>query len=136
VVQPFSLWVALDAKIHTRPDAPEDMRARAREKAIARLKQYFNPWPDGGPQGDGWPFGRALYLSEVLGELEQVEGVDYVEDLHAVRMSTSGAPEDVRTIMGIQLGRCRGCVDSGLCVEEACRRVQFVDDGVGDMLED
>src|SRR5215813_9420622 len=102
VVQPFYLWVALDAKIHTRPDAPEDMRARAREKAIARLKQYFNPWPDVGPQGDGWPFGRALYLSEVLGELEQVEGVDYVEDLHAVRMSTSGAPEDHRTIIGIQ----------------------------------
>ena len=131
VVQPFYLWVALDAKIHTRPDAPEDMRARAREKAIARLKQYFNPWPDGGPQGDGWPFGRALYLSEVLGELEQVEGVDYVEDLHAVRMSTSGAPEDDPTIIGIQLGRCKVGVDSRLGVEEAGRVDRFVRDSAG-----
>jgi hypothetical protein len=131
VVQPSYLWVAVDAKIHTRPDAPEDMRTRAREKAIARLERYFNPWPDGGPQGEGWPFGRALYLSEVLGELEQVEGVDYVEDVHAVHMSTSGALEDDRTIIGIQLGRCRVGVDSRLGAEEAGRVDRFVRDAAG-----
>jgi hypothetical protein len=131
VVQPFYLWVELAAKIHTRPDAPQDVRARAQQKAIDRLQQYFNPWLGGGPQGDGWPFGRALYLSEVLQELEQVEGVDYVEDVHAVRMSTRGKPEGDQTTIGIQLGRNRVRTDSRLGAEEADRVDRFVRDAAG-----
>lgn len=131
VIEPFYLWIELAAKIHTRPDVPDDVRARAREKAIDSLEQYFNPWPGGGPQGDGWPFGRALYLSEVLQELEQVEGVDYVEDVHAVRMSTRGKPAGGQTTIGTQLGRCRVGIDSRLGAEEAGTVDRFVRDAAG-----
>jgi hypothetical protein len=131
VVRPFYLWIALAAKIHTRPDSPEDVRARAREKAVDSLERYFNPWPHGGPQGDGWPFGRAFYLSEVLEKLEQVKGVDYMEDVHAVRMSTRGKPEGDQRTIGIQLGRCRVGIDSRLGAEEAGSVGRFVRDAAG-----
>jgi hypothetical protein len=130
VVQPFYLWIALAAKIHTRPDAPEDVKAQVHEKAIDKLDQYFNPWPGGGPQREGWPFGRALYLSEVVQELEQVEGVDYVEDVQAVRLSTRGKPEEDQTTIGI-LGRCRVGIDSRLGAEEAGGVDRFVCDAAG-----
>ncbi len=35
----------------------------------------------GGPNGEGWPFGRPLAISEVYAAVERVEGVDYVEEI-------------------------------------------------------
>ena len=88
VVEPFFLWVTLSAKIHMRPDAGEDVRRNARENALKKLQAYFSPLLGGGPQREGWPFGRALYLSEVYEALEQVEGVDYVDDVDVIGIST------------------------------------------------
>ncbi len=32
-------------------------------------------------QGKGWPFGRSIYLSELYKLLDDLQGVDYVENL-------------------------------------------------------
>lgn len=47
----------------------------------ARLNQFLHPLT-GGPLGDGWPFGRDVYLSDVAAVLEHVAGVDYVATLN------------------------------------------------------
>jgi predicted phage baseplate assembly protein len=44
------------------------------------LEAFFHPLT-GGPGGQGWPFGRAVYLSDVAAVLETVPGVDYVQEL-------------------------------------------------------
>lgn len=55
---------------------PEETMAAARE-AIAR---FFHPL-HGGPDGAGWPIGRAVYRSEILALLSHVAGVAAVTGL-------------------------------------------------------
>ncbi|MCP9835703.1 MULTISPECIES: hypothetical protein [unclassified Cyanobium] len=43
-----------------------------------RLNDFLHPLR-GGRNGQGWPFGGAVYLSEVLASLDGVPGVDWVE---------------------------------------------------------
>jgi hypothetical protein len=50
------------------------------ERAIADLRRYFHPLT-GGADGRGWPFGRAVYVSEVYALLDRTAGVDFVQDL-------------------------------------------------------
>jgi hypothetical protein len=44
------------------------------------LEGFFHPLT-GGPNGNGWPFGRAVYASDVAAVLESAPGVDYVLEL-------------------------------------------------------
>jgi predicted phage baseplate assembly protein len=49
--------------------------------ALAALYRYFDPLV-GGRDGIGWPFGRPVGLGDVYSVLEQVPGVEYVNDVH------------------------------------------------------
>jgi hypothetical protein len=60
--------------------APGDVEQRARA-AIAR---FLHPLL-GGPAGRGWELGRDIFLSDLAAVLEQVDGVDYVEELALLR---------------------------------------------------
>jgi predicted phage baseplate assembly protein len=44
------------------------------------LNRFLHPL-SGGPEGNGWPFGRTVYKSEVYQVIENVEGVDGVQRL-------------------------------------------------------
>ncbi len=46
----------------------------------AQLAVFLHPIT-GGPDGEGWPFGRDVYLSDVAAILERLPGVDYVREL-------------------------------------------------------
>ncbi len=50
------------------------------ESSRRALYRYFDPIV-GGPDGDGWPFGRPVNVGEVYAVLQRVEGVEYVEDV-------------------------------------------------------
>jgi hypothetical protein len=99
--------------IRTHPDASF---GEVQTRAIKRLEHYFTPFPGGGPHGDGWPFGRAIYLSEVYALLEQVAGIDYIQDVRVLRLTTTGeVMDDAQTAVGIQIGfRSTVGVDSRL----------------------
>jgi predicted phage baseplate assembly protein len=43
-----------------------------------RLRDFLSPM-SGGLEGKGWPFGRAVYLSEIYKIIAATDGVDYVE---------------------------------------------------------
>jgi len=55
-------------------------KARVEADALAALNGYFDPLL-GGPDGDGWPFGRPVLSGEVYSLLQKVRGVETVEDV-------------------------------------------------------
>lgn len=91
--------VGVDAELYAAEDA--DVRTLA-ARVSAALAALFDP-RTGGPDGAGWPFGRAVYVSEVLARIDAVAGVDFVEPVKLV-----GDP--ARTILvdgepvGVRLG--------------------------------
>ena len=68
------------------------------------MAAFFDPLT-GGPEQTGWPFGRAVYASEVSRVLERRSLVDYVED---VQLATPAGVDRVQTddgggVVGIEL---------------------------------
>ncbi|WTW99150.1 putative baseplate assembly protein [Streptomycetaceae bacterium NBC_01309] len=78
VVQPpFYQGVTVVATVQATAGAAGD---RMRAEALAALYRYFNPLT-GGPAGDGWPFGRPVQAGEVYAVLQNVPGIDLVQDV-------------------------------------------------------
>lgn len=59
---------------------PKISVARVREEASAVLHRYFNPLV-GGPEGRGWPWGRPIQSGEAYTALQEIRGVDFVEEI-------------------------------------------------------
>ncbi|APR88331.1 hypothetical protein A7982_13680 [Minicystis rosea] len=75
VVGPSYVPVTIAATIYLTGDAdPGAVDARAR----AALSTRFDPWR-GGADGEGWPFGRSLHVSEVYAQLAELSGVQRVD---------------------------------------------------------
>jgi predicted phage baseplate assembly protein len=53
---------------------------RVRDAALDALYRYLNPLR-GGPDGDGWPFGRPVQYGEVFGVLQHATGDALVEEI-------------------------------------------------------
>ena len=64
----------LAAKARANPE-------RVREDALRQLYDFISPLAGGGPDGEGWPFGRPVQAGEIFGRLQQVRGVELVEDV-------------------------------------------------------
>ena len=76
VTPPRYLGVTAVIRLRARTHAdPEEVRART----VDALYHYFDPLV-GGPDGDGWAFGRPILLGDVFGVSQRVEGVDLIED--------------------------------------------------------
>ena len=74
VVKPSYVQIGVRLTLHLEPDAVE---TTVREAAMTELTSFFHRrtgWRD----GKGWPFGRDVYLSEIIERLVRVAGVDYV----------------------------------------------------------
>jgi predicted phage baseplate assembly protein len=77
VEPPFYQGVTVVAKVRAKArTASEALRTRATEA----LYRYLNPIV-GGPDGDGWPFGRPVQVGEFFAVLQQLPGVDLVEEV-------------------------------------------------------
>ncbi|WP_329070570.1 putative baseplate assembly protein [Streptomyces sp. NBC_01429] len=77
VEPPFYQGVTVVASVQARRGAVTE---RLREEALAALYGYFNPLT-GGPDGQGWPFGRPIQSGEAFAVLQRVAEVDLVEDV-------------------------------------------------------
>ena len=84
VTGPDYLPVGVEAVI-----TPRDFTAAGRvlDAVTTALAAFLHPLT-GGPEGQGWPFGRDVYLSDVAAVLENVPGVDYVATLHLLLNNT------------------------------------------------
>jgi len=85
VIGPHYTTVAVSARLQARQET--DRRALVRQ-ARGALEAFFHPLR-GGPEGRGWPVGRAVYRSELLALLNDLEGVLYVDELN---WSVDGQP--------------------------------------------
>lgn len=77
VEPPFYQGVTVVARLSPRPRADVAQLATDAERALHR---YFEPL-QGGPDGDGWPFGRPVQAGEVYAVLQQLAGTEIVEDV-------------------------------------------------------
>jgi len=71
------------------------LKVTVEETVREALKNFLNPIK--GWDGNGWPFGRSVYLSEIYELIEGVEGVDYV-DVESVKLKRGkgeGQEDDV-----------------------------------------
>lgn len=88
VEAPTYTQVRVEARVKARPKAdPERVRADAADQ----LYRFLNPLV-GGHEGEGWPFGRDLFISEIFAQLQSVSGVEYIE---AARMFVVGQADPV-----------------------------------------
>lgn len=77
VEPPLYRGVTVVARIRARPRV---VAARLLEEGLEALYSYFNPIT-GGPDRDGWPFGRPVHVGEVYGVLQALRGTELVEDV-------------------------------------------------------
>ena len=54
--------------------------ARLQASATRELYRYLHPLT-GGPDGEGWPFGRPVHMGEIFSVLQQLHGTELVEDV-------------------------------------------------------
>lgn len=77
VEPPFYQGVTVVARIAARPRADAQ---RLEARAVEALNTYFDPIT-GGPDGDGWPFGRPVQAGEVYAVLQRLAGLELIEDV-------------------------------------------------------
>jgi predicted phage baseplate assembly protein len=76
VIEPPSyVGVSARARVRVRGSAA---RMQVESDALEALYRYFNPI-SGGPEGNGWPFGRAATAGEIYSVLQVIDGVDTVD---------------------------------------------------------
>jgi predicted phage baseplate assembly protein len=91
---PAYTWISIVARLRARASASQE---RVQRQALAALYRYIHPI-NGGPDGQGWPFGRELVAGELYPLLSAVDGVEFVEEvvLHPVDLA-SQAPGPATT---------------------------------------
>jgi hypothetical protein len=76
-----------------------------REQVEAALYRYLNPMV-GGPEGQGWPFGRDLHLSEIYGVAQRVPGVEFIEEVRLLVSDpgSGAAPRSAPPLLEVPAG--------------------------------
>ena len=77
IAAPEYLQVAVEARVRIKPAFNTEIVAK---NIKTRLYQFVNP-VCGGPQGQGWPFGRSLFASDLLSLVQGTPDVEYIEEV-------------------------------------------------------
>ena len=80
VVGPTYLEVAVHATVQA---AAKVSKPALQQRIVDALNRFFDPLA-GGPDGNGWPFGRDVYHAEIMQIIDRVAGVDHVVSLELV----------------------------------------------------
>ncbi len=100
IAAPEYRQIAVEATVRVRPGCDFE---RVADKVKQNLYRYLNP-VCGGPRGQGWPFGRSLFVSEVNSVVQNTDEVDYLEDVKVYSVdSDSGEGQPVEGRMTIPL---------------------------------
>ena len=76
VTGPFYAHVSLQLVIARYPDTPENVLTDAINES---LRNFLNPLPS--DHGEGWPFGRDVFVSQIYETLEKIPGIDFITDV-------------------------------------------------------
>ena len=77
VEPPFYQGVTVVAKVRAKASTATDV---VHDRATEALYRYLHPTV-GGPAGTGWPFGRPIQVGEFFAVLQQLPGVDLVDEV-------------------------------------------------------
>lgn len=77
VIGPQYFVVSVSCQMHLQERYSS---SAVKDRVQKKLAEFLNPYC-GGEDGTGWPFGRAVYPSELYQIIEGVEGVDYVRNI-------------------------------------------------------
>jgi hypothetical protein len=91
VVGPSFAPVSVSVIVAQTEDAVEE---KLRLRVVQKLEDFLHPLT-GGPAQQGWPFGRDVYVSELVEQLEAIPGVDYVTDVMLDSWDEQGEPRCV-----------------------------------------
>jgi hypothetical protein len=81
-------WVSVRVSVHADEGTNH---ARVESEVLTRLYRFLNPLI-GGAQGDGWPFGRDLVISDVYQCLLGVPGVQYISQVELFLTASGEGP--------------------------------------------
>jgi hypothetical protein len=71
--------------------------------AAAAVQSHLDP-VTGGPEGNGWPFGRDIFVSDLYRLLDELPGVDYVDGLRFVGVPPDRVLVEAGEVVGVRLG--------------------------------
>lgn len=111
---PAYRWVSVKVQLRASPGVPEDVVEAA---VFARLYKFLNPLT-GGPNGEGWPFGRELFISDVYQSLQGTPDVQFIRNVEMYEASPGG-PAEGKAVENLDLVT-HGVVASGI------HKVEFV----------
>jgi len=89
--EPQYIWVGVELVVAGNTHADPE---RVRRDVEHELYQFLNPIV-GGPAGEGWPFGRDLYPSDVYACLQSVRGIEYIETLRLFHVRRPGERREI-----------------------------------------
>lgn len=97
VSEPEYRWVSVEARVKALEGADAQ---EVRQAVESRLYDFIHP-VHGGVDGEGWPFGRGIFVSELYSQIQPVHGVEYVEEvsLYPVNPVTGERGESTRTLV-------------------------------------
>jgi predicted phage baseplate assembly protein len=87
--QPAYVWVSVRVTLGASPDASQ---SQVEEAILARLYRFLNPLI-GGMDGNGWPFGRNLFLSDIYQCLQGIPGVQFTRSVEMFRTQPGSGPQ-------------------------------------------
>ncbi len=91
VKAPDYVKVSVNAEVKIRGRYESD---KVRHRLEEALNTFLHPLT-GGPEGEGWPFGRSVYKSELYELIDDVEGVDCVQKLNMKKEEYSYDGEEI-----------------------------------------
>ncbi len=78
VIRPEYIKIAINCSVHIEKGRDP---AKIKDNVKKKLNGFLSPVKK---EGTGWPFGRAVYPSEIHKIINEVEGVDYVSNLSLI----------------------------------------------------
>ena len=90
IQKPDYIWVSVGVKLGAIPGVDQSL---VKGEVETRLCGFLNPLT-GGPDGNGWPFGRNLYVSDIYSCLQGVPGVQFIRsvEIYEVRDGKTKGP--------------------------------------------
>ncbi len=90
VREPIYRWVSVRVSAGVTPGMSE---AEVERMILERLYQFLNPLT-GGLDGQGWPFGRDLFVADVYQALQGMEGILFIRNVELYTSSPNGRRVD------------------------------------------
>jgi predicted phage baseplate assembly protein len=85
---PAYYWVACNVQLRIAPGADRDA---VEAEVLGRLHRFLNPLV-GGASGEGWDFGRDLFVSDVYQSLQGIRNVQFIRSVEMYAAQPGGAP--------------------------------------------